>query len=140
MVNYQCIYFSHYHVNMKTLAKRLLHARDLRELSQQQLADLAGVSQGAIGHLESGLRQTSRKITAIAAALDVSVAWLAEGKGDMAANSEQQPKMALAYVAPDEIELLTKYRESTTKGKSFIKDAADAAEKSKASLRGVGDD
>lgn len=46
------------------------------------LALRAGVSQGAIGHLESGRTSTSRSIVGIAKALEVDPAWLADGKGD----------------------------------------------------------
>lgn len=74
-------------VIMKTLAERLLWARTKKELSQQQLATQAGVAQSTIGSLESGARQTARKVAAIAAALDVDPLWLAEGKGDPAPSS-----------------------------------------------------
>lgn len=66
---------------MKTLAKRLAWARARAGLSQQELADLAGVSQSSIGNLESEARRTSRKITSIAAVLGVDTHWLADGKG-----------------------------------------------------------
>lgn len=72
---------------MNTLAERLVLARkqksirDNVEFTQQDLATKAGVSQGSIGHLESGRTSTSRKITAIAKALDVDPEWLANGFG-----------------------------------------------------------
>lgn len=72
---------------MKTLAERLVWARlnkstrDGADLTQTDLAHKAGVSQGAIGHLESGRTGTSRSITAIARALEVNPAWLVDGKG-----------------------------------------------------------
>jgi phage repressor protein C with HTH and peptisase S24 domain len=43
------------------------------------------VSQGTIGNLESGLRQTARRILDIAVALDVDPMWLANGQGEPAA-------------------------------------------------------
>lgn len=67
---------------MKTLAERLAWARNEKQLSQQQLADLAGVSQSTIGNLEAGIRSSARKITSIASALGVSAAWLADGQGE----------------------------------------------------------
>ena len=73
---------------MKTLAERLIWARQQKSLrenidfTQADLALKAGVSQGAIGHLESGRTSTSRSITSIARALDVDPAWLADGKGE----------------------------------------------------------
>ncbi|MBY0240312.1 MAG: helix-turn-helix domain-containing protein [Burkholderiaceae bacterium] len=72
---------------MRTLAERLAWARkektdrDGADFTQTDLATKAGVSQGAIGHLESGRTVTSRSITSIAKALDVDPIWLAEGKG-----------------------------------------------------------
>jgi phage repressor protein C with HTH and peptisase S24 domain len=66
---------------MKTIAERLTDARKKREWTQQELANMAKVSQAAIGHLEAGTRKTSRSITLIAEALGVESLWLAEGKG-----------------------------------------------------------
>lgn len=48
---------------------------------------MAGVSQGTIGNLEAGLRNSARSIIEIAAALEVDPTWLATGKGDMVTNS-----------------------------------------------------
>ncbi|WP_431477797.1 XRE family transcriptional regulator [Massilia eburnea] len=88
---------------MKTLAERLAWARAQKSLkegddfTQADLANRAGVSQGAIGHLESGRTNTSRSIIAIAKALDVDPAWLADGKGS------PYPENALGTSAvPDE--------------------------------------
>ncbi|MBB5443269.1 MULTISPECIES: helix-turn-helix domain-containing protein [unclassified Paraburkholderia] len=66
---------------LKTLAERLAWARKRKKYSQQKLADLAGVSQAAIGNLESGIRFASLKMPVIASLLDVDALWLAEGKG-----------------------------------------------------------
>lgn len=66
---------------LKTLAERLTWARNRKKLSQQKLADLAGVSQSAIGNLESGIRFASLKMPTIASVLGVDALWLAEGKG-----------------------------------------------------------
>ena len=73
---------------MTTLRERLIWARmqksdrDGQEFTQADLAARAGVTQGAIAHLESGRTQTSRKIAAIAIALDVDTIWLSTGKGE----------------------------------------------------------
>lgn len=66
---------------MNTLAKRLIWARTQKEISQQELADKAGVAQSTIGSLESGARRSARKIVVIANVLGVDALWLAEGKG-----------------------------------------------------------
>lgn len=66
---------------VKTLGQRLLFARELRGFTQDQLADLAGCTQGAIGNCESGLRTSLRNIVDVARALDTSVYWLWDGKG-----------------------------------------------------------
>lgn len=68
---------------MKTLAERMAWARAQKQLSQSELAKLAGVSQSTIGNLESGLRQSARRIANIADALSVSAMWLAEGIGEI---------------------------------------------------------
>jgi len=64
---------------MKTLAERLAWARAQKSLTQAELGKLAGVSQGTIGNLESGLRTDARRLLHIAAALGVEPMWLAEG-------------------------------------------------------------
>lgn len=52
-------------------------------MTQAQLAKAAGVVQATIGNLEAGLRKSAREVVAIAKALGVSPAWLANGEGDM---------------------------------------------------------
>lgn len=66
---------------VNTIAQRLKWAREDLRLSQEQLADLAGVSQGTIGNIESGLRKNPRELLAIAKAAGVSAEWLKQGKG-----------------------------------------------------------
>jgi transcriptional regulator with XRE-family HTH domain len=63
------------------IAQRLLEARLSKEWTQGQLASAAGVSQGTIGNIESGLRKNPRELLAIASALGVSPDWLKTGKG-----------------------------------------------------------
>lgn len=67
--------------NMNTLRNRLIEARQESQLSQQQLAEKAGMSQAAYQKLESGKSQRSRMLTSIAKALGVSANWLETGKG-----------------------------------------------------------
>lgn len=67
---------------VNTIAIRCKGEREARGWSQSDLADRAGVSQGTIGNLESGLRKRPREIVSIATALGVSPAWLETGKGE----------------------------------------------------------
>jgi phage repressor protein C with HTH and peptisase S24 domain len=68
--------------DMRTLAERLIWAREQKGLSQEALAKLSGVSQSTIGNLEAGIRKTARKIVEIAAASEVDPIWLANGTGE----------------------------------------------------------
>ena len=67
---------------VKTIAERLAHAREtVVKLSQEELAQRAGVSQSTIGNLEAGLRKSPRELLAIAKAAGVHAEWLKSGKG-----------------------------------------------------------
>lgn len=68
---------------VKTIAERLKLAREQSGLNQQELAKRAGVSQGTIGNIESGLRKQPRGLLEIAKALNVSPQWLSNGNGPM---------------------------------------------------------
>lgn len=57
-----------------TIGSRIKEARSALGWSQVQLADEAGVTQSAIGNIESGLRQRPRELVSIAKALRVSAA------------------------------------------------------------------
>lgn len=70
---------------MKTLAQRLIAAREARGWSQAELSEASGgvVGQRAISHIEKGESNGRRKtIEALAAALGVSTAYLMVGKTD----------------------------------------------------------
>ena len=69
---------------MKTVADRLRHAREQRGWTQAHLAVTADVSQGTIGNIESGARQSRGSLPKIAKALGISHDWLADGEGEMA--------------------------------------------------------
>jgi transcriptional regulator with XRE-family HTH domain len=66
---------------MSTIGIRIKEARSALGWSQVQLADEAGVTQSAIGNIESGLRQRPRELVSLAKALRVSPEWLETGKG-----------------------------------------------------------
>ena len=68
---------------MNTIAERLKYAREASGLTQPELASKAGVSQGTIGNIESGLRKRPRDLLSIASALGVAPVWLETGKGSM---------------------------------------------------------
>lgn len=61
---------------METIPERLIRLRKERDLTQAKLANAAGVSQGTIGNLESGLRGYGESIVNIAAALGVTPEYL----------------------------------------------------------------
>lgn len=69
--------------DVNTIAERLKLARETAGLTQPELAGKAGVSQGTIGNIESGLRKRPRDLLSIASALGVSPEWLETGKGQM---------------------------------------------------------
>lgn len=67
--------------NVKTLKERLKYARELRDLTQGQLAIKAKCAQSAIGNVESGERKNLRNLVLVARVLRVSVDWLFDGGG-----------------------------------------------------------
>lgn len=74
--------------------------------SQVQLADEAGVTQSAIGNIESGLRQRPRELVSIARALRVSPEWLETGKGP---KTERAPLKLVGADAEPSVRALVEY-------------------------------
>lgn len=70
---------------MHTLANRLRYARELAGLSQSALARAVGLRPQAIQSIEAGKVMQPRQMSALAAALQVNLGWLATGEGVMAA-------------------------------------------------------
>lgn len=71
----------HYDV-LRAFGRRISRGRDKQGLTQQQLADIAGVSRGLVSRVECGRReQGPRLVTALrlAAALEVELAELVQG-------------------------------------------------------------
>ena len=68
---------------MNTLAERLRYARNLRNLTQKELAIRANVSQGAISNYENQFRYHPRNILRLATALNVNPLWLFHGTAPM---------------------------------------------------------
>lgn len=80
-VNSTLIEFSN---NLPTMdiGERIRQERRKRKWSQEELARRAGVTQGLISQMENGTNDSSKYLTSIARALDVSPDWLESGKGD----------------------------------------------------------
>lgn len=116
---------------MKTLAERLIWARERKGLTKTQVAAEAGVTSSSISHLETGLRKSSRNILQIARVLGVDPGWLNEGRGSPEPRAEaprlaSESKMQLVYVTRQEQDLLTSFREADEVGQDFILKAAQA--------------
>lgn len=73
---------------VETQSERLKRLRKAAGLTQPALAKRAGVSQGTIGNIESGLRGYGESIVSIAAALNVSPGYL---RCDAGAAAERLP-------------------------------------------------
>ena len=88
-------------VIMETIAERLKHARKEKGWTQGQLATAAGVSQGAVGNIESGNRQSKSTLIELAEVLEVSYKWLSSGEGAMRESSRH----ALTKHTPDSVSI-----------------------------------
>lgn len=64
------------------IGERIRSERKKRKWSQERLAREADVTQGLISQIENGTNVSSKHLTTIARALDVSADWLETGKGD----------------------------------------------------------
>lgn len=70
-------------MSRQTFGERVRYVRELRKLTQQQLADMANCQQGTINAIESRRANQSRYARDIALALNVNLDWLLFGKGGM---------------------------------------------------------
>lgn len=70
-------------MKIDSIAARLIVARTRRQLTQEEVAKRAGVTQGTIGNIEADIRRNPRELLAIAAAVGVRPEWLRDGKGPM---------------------------------------------------------
>jgi len=101
IVKHHSEYSKEHNIDMDTLAKRLIEARETAGLSQAKLAKLAGVKQSVIGMLETGARKKSSYIPVFAKLLKVSALWLAEGRGDKY-DISNLPAGSKIYILTDE--------------------------------------
>lgn len=98
---------------MNSLAQRLKYARELANLSQQEVAKRAKISQPTYFKIENGSTLKPRNILEIAHALNVNVDWLATGEGEMnALTSNINPALeqiddwdSLTPLESDEVEI-----------------------------------
>lgn len=78
--------------------ERLLQARNLRELNQEQLAKKAGLASSAISHFESGTRKPSfENLRKLADALDVSIDYLMGRSTNISSDHSKQPEIFRDY-------------------------------------------
>ncbi len=68
---------------MANIGTKIRDAREAHGWTQDELADRAGVTQGAVGHLESGRTKRPQKLPEIARALGVTVEWLTDEESDV---------------------------------------------------------
>lgn len=79
-----------------SIGSRIREARRAAKLTQKELAQKVGMTQGALSALETGDSQSSTLLPSMAAALGVSALWLETGKGQMALSpSERLPLLDL---------------------------------------------
>lgn len=67
---------------MKTISERLKQKRLELEMTQDELANAAGVSQQSIQLIEAGITKRPRFLFEIAKALDCDPSWLQYGNND----------------------------------------------------------
>ncbi|WP_414162855.1 helix-turn-helix domain-containing protein [Superficieibacter sp. BNK-5] len=71
---------------MKTISDRLKDRRKSLSLTQEELANLAGVKQQTIQLIESGKTKRPRYLAELAKALDCESYWLLHGEDQKAAH------------------------------------------------------
>ncbi len=75
---------------MSTLGERLRQARENKNLTQQEVAERAGMSQPTYYKIESGKTKRTTYLNDLARVLSVSADWLATGEGSMTADALPQ--------------------------------------------------
>lgn len=66
------------------LGKQLRRARHMRDLTQEELAERAGISTSFVGHIERGTRVPSLEtVWRMCRAMNISIDYLMDGMNDM---------------------------------------------------------
>ena len=91
-----------------SIASRLKTARKAAGLTQKQLAQATGLTQGAIEKVENGKNRRPRKLKKIADVLGVSPSWLLLGEeGDFPLSDEEKALlMRLRQLDPEDKTIL----------------------------------
>lgn len=98
---------------MDSIGKRIKHLRDELKLSQQEIADITGISRGNISNYEKGrVVPAADTIIAFARYFNVSTDWLLTGAEKANIRTE---------VTGEEKEMLKMYRDLSPDDKEFIK-------------------
>jgi transcriptional regulator with XRE-family HTH domain len=99
------------------------HARQLRGLTQTELAKQSGTAQGTISDMENGRQRSSAALIEIAHALKVRPKWLADGSGPMDAKPGIDTRDELLQRFLDAWDILTpEQREAFAKLAGFVAD------------------
>lgn len=67
-------------LSLDSVGKRVAYARKYRSLTQQELANRAGIAQSSLASLEAGRNKGSRSLVSLAKALGVPPEWLDSGQ------------------------------------------------------------
>lgn len=106
--------------------------------TQADLSRASGVPVSTLARILSGDSQpNANNLAVIAKTCKRSIDWIVNGT-DNAQNLSTE--VSLVYVTPEELKLLTQYREASEMGKGFIKIAGNTAEKQSMLQRPSADD
>jgi transcriptional regulator with XRE-family HTH domain len=87
-----------------TTGSRVAEYRKIKDLSQQELADILGVSRGYIGDIERDRSDPSSNfLTLFASKLNVSADWILTGEGEMEKGKHKCPTTDLKIVKMAEL-------------------------------------
>jgi transcriptional regulator with XRE-family HTH domain len=102
-----------------TVASRLKRLRKESHLSQEKLAEKAGVGQSAIGNIEAGVRGYGSSVVRVAAALGTNPDYLMLDSDDPAPNAQAAPSTAISYEAERFGRWLYKIKDTDLRERTF---------------------